>query len=92
MALLLIFTFGIYGIYWFWTTQREMEKEYNVKIPHPILMLIPIVNFYWLYKYLEAFSKTVKKDGNPILWLLLFIFVPIIPPLIVQSEFNKRVG
>ena len=89
MALLLIFTFGIYGIYWFWKTQRELEKKYKVKLPHPILIIIPIANFYWLYRYCEAFSNKVRKDKSPLLWFLLFILVPIVPPLIIQSEYNK---
>ncbi len=89
MALLLIFTFGIYSLYWFWRTQKELEEKYKVKLPHSILIIIPIANLYWLYKYCEIFSNKVKKDKSPLLWFLLFIFVPIIPPLIVQSEYNK---
>ena len=89
MTLLLIFTFGIYQLYWFWKTKGEMNKKYKTKIPTAWLLWIPIVNLYWVYKYCEAFSNKVKGDKNPILWFLLFIFVPIIPPLIIQSEFNK---
>ena len=90
MTLLLIFTFGIYQLYWFWKTKNEMNKVYKTKIPTAWLLWIPIANLYWLYKYCEGFSNKVKKDRSPILWFLLFIFVPIIPPIVIQSDFNKR--
>ena len=54
-----------------------------------ILLIIPIVHFYWFYKYAEAFSKYVKKDENTILWFVLgVVFWPVLL-IIAQSELNK---
>ena len=91
MTLLLIFTFGIYQLYWFWKTKNELEEEFKVKLPHSILIIIPIANLYWLYKYCDVFAKKVKNEKSGVVWFLIFILVPIIPPIIVQSEYNKLV-
>jgi len=83
-----IITLGIYFIYWFVKTENEMNAS-GAEIPTAWLMIIPIANIYWLYKYAEGFSKVIKKDNNPVLWFLLFWFVPVIIPALVQSEFNR---
>ena len=90
--LLGIITFGIYFIYWFAKTKDEMNNNFGSSIPTAILIIIPIANLYWLYKYAEAFAEKVKKDNNTILWALLFILISIITPAIVQSELNKHAG
>ena len=82
-------TFGIYFLWWFYQTKEEINNEFGAKIPTAILLIIPIANLYWMYKYAEAFSLKVKKDNNAILWALLFILVGIIAPALVQSELNK---
>lgn len=87
--ILAIITVGIYGIYWFHSTKKEMNEIFGASIPTSILIIIPIANIYWMYKYAEGFSMKVKKDDNTILWALLFILVGIVAPAIVQSELNK---
>ena len=83
-----IITFGIYGIYWEVQTKEELNKL-GADIPTAWLLIVPIANIYWLYKYAEGFSKHVKKDNNEVLWFILFWLVSIIMPAIVQSELNK---
>lgn len=87
--ILAIVTFGIYGLYWLHSTKKEMNGILGASIPTSILLIIPIANIYWMYKYAEGFSTKVKKDDNTILWTLLFVFLSIITPAIVQSELNK---
>jgi len=86
--LLSFITFGIYGIYWMVVTKNEINGL-GAEIPTAWLIIIPIANIYWMYKYCEGFSEKVKKDDNPILWFVLYILVGIIMPAIVQSELNK---
>ena len=81
-------TFGIYFIYWYIKTKDEMN-EMGAKIPTGILLFIPFVNIYWMYKYCEGFADVVKKDGNKILYFILSIFISIVIPAIVQLELNK---
>lgn len=83
-------TFGIYSLYWMVSTKNEINKK-GAKIPTAWLIIVPIANIYWIYKYSEGFSQKIKKDNNAILWFFLYFFVGIIMPAIVQSELNKLV-
>jgi ABC-type transport system involved in cytochrome c biogenesis permease subunit len=85
---MLIITCGIYAIYWFYKTKEEINSL-GASIPTFWLIIIPIANLYWMYKYCEGFSEHVKKDNNAILWFILYIIISIIPTLIFQSELNK---
>jgi UDP-N-acetylmuramyl pentapeptide phosphotransferase/UDP-N-acetylglucosamine-1-phosphate transferase len=81
-------TFGIYPIYWAVSTKNDMNGL-GAKIPTGWLLIIPIANIYWLYKYSEGFAQHLKKDNNTVLWFVLFLIVGIITPAMVQSELNK---
>lgn len=83
-----IITFGIYGIYWTVSTKNEMNTL-GAKIPTAWLMIIPIVNLFFIYKYCEGYATVIKKDNNSVLWFILFLFVSIVMPGIVQNELNK---
>jgi len=83
-----IITFGIYAIYWMVSTKEEINSM-GASIPTAWLIIVPIANIYWVYKYCEGFAVYVKKDNNTILWFVLYILVGIIMPAIVQSELNK---
>ena len=90
-ALVIIFsfiTFGIYAIYWLVKTKGEINSL-GAAIPSAWWLIVPIGNLYFLYKYCEAFSVTVKKDNNPILWFLLYFFVGPVAIVLVQIELNK---
>ena len=86
--LFMIITFGIYGIYWLVSTKNEMNSL-GAKIPTAWLVIVPIANIYWHYKYAEGFATRVKKDNNTVLWFLVIIIVGIVMPALVQSELNK---
>jgi hypothetical protein len=90
-ALVIIFsilTFGIYGIYWFVKTKGEINSM-GANIPTAWLMIIPIANLYFLYKYSEGFCNFVKKGDNIILWFLLFFLISPLAMILVQIELNK---
>ena len=71
-----LITFGIYGIYWMVSTKDEMN-ELGASIPTAWLVIVPIANIYWTYKYCEGFATKVKKDNNTILWFIVYILVGI---------------
>ena len=81
-------TFGLYGIYWAVSTKNEMNRL-GAHIPTGWLLIVPIANIYWFFKYCEGFATVVKKDNNTILWFLIGIVIGIIIPALVQSELNK---
>ena len=81
-------TFGIYSIYWLVKTKKELNSL-GGKIPTAWLIIIPIANLYFIYKYAEAFSVKIKKDNNAPLWFLVFALFNIVMIALVQSELNK---
>jgi hypothetical protein len=81
-------TFGIYFLVWWVKTKGEINSL-GGDIPTAWLIIIPIANLFWIYKYCEGFSLYVKKDNNALLWFLIAFFIGIIIPAIVQSELNK---
>jgi len=87
-VILTIITCGIYGIYWFVKTKDEINSL-GAEIPTAWLLIIPIANLYFEYKYAEGFSTFVKKDDNAIMWFLLLFFVGIVTMAIFQVELNK---
>ena len=86
--LLMFITFGIYGMYWTVSTKRDINSL-GADIPTAWLIIVPIANIYFMYKYYEGFAKFVKKDNNVVLWVLLGFFAGIIMPAVIQSELNK---
>ena len=83
-----ILTLEIYVIYWFYKTKEEINSL-GADIPTFWLVIIPIANLYWMYKYCEGFSKYVRKDDDGPLWFVLSLVAGIVVILIVQSELNK---
>ena len=53
-------TFGIYAIYWVVKTKGEINSL-GAKIPTAWLMIIPIANLYFFYKYAEGFSHSGQE-------------------------------
>jgi hypothetical protein len=92
MYLLGFLTLGIYFIYWYIESKTEINENFGTDIPTCWLLIIPIANIYWMYKFAEAYSLYIIRDDNKALWALLFIFVTIIVPAVVQIELNKFVG
>ena len=84
----MIITFGIYALVWCVKTKGEINSL-GADIPTSWLIIVPIANLFWVYKYCEGFAVYVKKDDNTILWFILYILLSIIMPAIVQSELNK---
>lgn len=86
--LLSVITLGFYILYWFVSTKKEINEQ-GGQIPTSWLIIIPLVNIYWTYKYCDEFGKIIKKEKSGILYFLLqILFFPAFP-IIVQSSLNK---
>ena len=70
-------------------TIAENINSLGAKIPTAWLLIIPIANIYWVYKYCEGFAQHVKKDNNGLVWFIVYLLVGFVMPAIVQSELNK---
>ena len=86
--LLMFITFGIYGLVWIVKTKGEINAL-GGQIPTAWLIIVPIANIFFVWKYCEAFSIYVKKDNNGVMWFILYVLIGIIMPAIVQTELNK---
>ena len=90
--LVLIFwfvTIGIYGIYWLYSTKKEMN-ELGAGIPTFWLIIIPLVNIYWLYKYSMGTAKVAKKeDSMGLIYFILWIVFAPASIILTQIELNK---
>ena len=91
VAVLTFVTFGLYGLFWFWKTKTEMVQE-GAQIPTTILLLVPIVNIYWQWKFCEGIDRvTGSRMASPVALLLLWVAGPV-GMAIIQHQLNTRHG
>ncbi|MBT2538973.1 DUF4234 domain-containing protein [Arthrobacter sp. ISL-69] len=88
--LLPIITFGFYALVWSVSTKNEMNWS-GTAIPTAWLLIVPIANIIWLWKYsagVEVFTK--KGVGRHAAFWLMFL-VGSIGSAVVQNKFNKTI-
>lgn len=91
---LMIITFGIYSIYWFFKISEEMKYVGKDVEASPalwtVLLFIPFANFWSYYKFSELYEKVSSDSFNK--WLLFVLWIVFAPAVwfIVQSEMNKQ--
>lgn len=89
--LLSLVTGGIYGVFWYYWTKQEMNSQ-GADIPTLWLIIIPFVNYYWLWKYSEGVEKVTKGSlSGPVAFLLMFLLGSI-GAAIIQDKFNSYPG
>jgi hypothetical protein len=89
VIILTLCTFGIYGLIWLVRTKNEMN-ELGAEIPTAWLLIIPIANIFWLWKYCEGFEVVTKgeEQSGAMVFLIYIIFSPA-AVYIVQTGLNK---
>lgn len=95
---LLIFTFGIWYLYWIHKTTDYTNSYETFEYRNPtskllLCILVPFYLIYWTYKTAKRIDiiskeKSVHSDLSTIS-CILSIFVPIIPPVLIQDKINK---
>ena len=92
-----IFTLFIYGLYWFYSTRKELDflvpKRFSpYSLLTPILctlgLLIPIVNLYILWKYSEDLEIATTKAHSKVEYFVSWLVFPVALYL-AQTELNK---
>ena len=86
LFLLMIFTFGFYGYYWFYKNCKLLKEEYGQDISPGIrtfiFIFIPIGNwivFYYLIKdYQDLIEYRDMESYSPVMNLLIYMFLPIL--------------
>lgn len=88
VLLLSFITFGLYAIYWFVVTARELRSK-GADIPNAILIIIPIVNIYWQYKYSAGVEQVTNGRFSTLLVFLLFLLTGFGGMLVAQIGINE---
>ena len=91
MAILTIVTLGFYTLYWIVQTKNEI-KDLGADIPSVWLLILPLGNIYFLYKYADGFVRYVKNGENTLSYffiLLLPFLLSVILPIKSISEITN---
>ena len=84
-------TLGIYSLYWLVVTKIEMNRI-GSEIPTAWLLLIPLVNIWWYWKFSEGVEKTTRGQTSAGVAFLMLWLLPVIGSAIIQSSLNKAAG
>lgn len=92
VVLFTLITLGIYGLYWLIKTKGDFNKA-GADIPTSWLLIIPIANIYYAYKWSMGAAKALKRqDTFGYIVLLFWIVFPIVAMAIAQNEINNFLG
>jgi len=82
-------TFGIYGLVWLIKSKEEMNGQ-GAEIPTGWLLIVPIANLWWIWKFSEGVGKVTRGDTGGGLALVLLLLLGNIGMAVIQSSLNKR--
>ncbi|TFH09626.1 MAG: DUF4234 domain-containing protein [Candidatus Atribacteria bacterium] len=80
-------TFGFYALFWIVRTKTEMNSR-GAGIPTAWLLLIPIVNIYWLYRFAQGVDHVTGGRMSTAAAFLLTLFLGTIGYAVIQSSLN----
>ena len=83
-----LITFGIYAIVWQVKTKGELNRL-GAQIPTAWLLIVPFVNWYWLWKYSEGVEHVTGGKMSGVMAFVLLFLLGFIGMAILQNEFNK---
>lgn len=101
VIILSILTCGIYAIYWYYVTMRDINEYLQISDMSPVVeIILMMVTFgiyylYWMYKYGQRIADATEKAGLPrkddaVLCLILSLFgLSIVSMGILQSNINS---
>ena len=94
-VLWMILTLGLYSLYWFYMTSREM-LDYKGLQGSPllwlILLFIPFANLYSYWQHGRCVEALTDGKYNVLLMFLAWIVFSPIVWFITQMELNNRAG
>ena len=90
--ILMIVTFGIYSIYWFYQTAKELKAVTQDPEAAPVLwtllFFVPFGALYSHYAYAKVYTKVcTEKLSIGVLFLIGLIFYPAVW-FLVQTDLN----
>jgi hypothetical protein len=88
VIILSIITFGIYALIWYVSTKDQLNAN-GAKIPTAWLLIVPILDIYWLWKFCEGLDFVTNKRVEGVISFLLLAFLGVIGMAIIQDSINK---
>lgn len=64
LAVLSVVSFGIYYIVWLVKTKGELVRN-GASVPTAWLLIVPIVGWYWFYRYYKAAGQITGRVNGP---------------------------
>ena len=89
--LLAYVTQGLYTLFWYVKTKQEMTNL-GENIRPAWMLIIPIVNWYWLWGYSQAASKVINHKLQPITVYKILISIPILTNILVTGVLLAQSG
>ena len=81
-------TLGIYFLVWMVKAKGEMVAK-GADIPTSWLLIVPIANIWYTWKWSEGVEKVTKKElSGPLAFVLALLLGPI-GAFVIQSKFNN---
>ena len=88
VLLLTLVTLGIYGIVWVARNRGEMVAL-GAQIPTTWLIIIPIVNIYYYWKWSKGVEHVTGGNASGVVTFILMILVTLVGLIYAQVNFNK---
>ena len=89
--LLTSLTQGLYTLFWYAKTKREMTDLGESRRP-AWMLIIPVVNWYWLCNYSQAVSKVINQKLRPITVYKILITIPILSNILITGVILAKRG
>ena len=89
--LLTSLTQGLYTLFWYVKTKREMTNL-GESIRPAWMLIIPVVNWYWLWNYSQAVSKVINQKLRPITIYKILISIPILSNILITGVILAKRG
>ncbi len=92
-VLLMIITLGIYSIYWFYVTSKEMIEYRNLNGSAGLWTVLLFIPFAWIYSYFkQGEAVDALTEGKVNRWIIFILWLVFSPAVwfIVQTELNSR--
>lgn len=91
VVVLSIITLGIYAIIWMVKTKNEMNRAFNAQIPTAWLMIVPIANIWWQWKWCKGVELATRKELSQVISFVLLALLSLIGFAIIQSKINEAI-
>lgn len=99
LLLLLIFSCGLYSIWWYYKNNTLLKDRLNKNIS-PLLrtigFILPVIRWFMFYILIHNYEKTLKEENiesySSILNTLLYIFIPVIGPVWTLCNIQESIN